>query len=186
VSTRGGVLLSDAAATDAFASLCAARSPSRLPASLPNPFKQAAATAAAAAAVSPVPQVPPSHAVIILGHNGPAGLGSQRHAICGCDWLAEAGDHGDPGPAGRCWPRAAAGGPPPALVVFGHMHHQLQGPSTAAQLLLGPSRPCRNCFVGSTVGSINRHCHRVLQPIANCYVGATTAAAAWLNRVVGC
>jgi hypothetical protein len=71
-------------------------------------------------------QVPASHALIILGHNGPAGLGSQRHNICGCDWLAAAGDHGDPD-LQEVLQQLHRAGRAPSLVVFGHMHYQLQG-----------------------------------------------------------
>jgi uncharacterized protein (TIGR04168 family) len=70
--------------------------------------------------------VPPSNSLILMGHNGPAGLGAQRHNICGVDWVREAGDHGDPDLASvllqlREVDRQVA------LVVFGHMHHKLRG-----------------------------------------------------------
>ena len=32
----------------------------------------------------------------MMGHNGPAGLGSRAWDICGVDWESKAGDHGDP------------------------------------------------------------------------------------------
>ena len=34
---------------------------------------------------------PPSHVVIVAAHNGPTGLGTQQHAICGADFLARGG-----------------------------------------------------------------------------------------------
>ncbi|KAE8722729.1 hypothetical protein F3Y22_tig00013738pilonHSYRG00091 [Hibiscus syriacus] len=39
---------------------------------------------------------PEDHLVILLAHNGPAGLGSELNDICGKDWVFEGGDHGDP------------------------------------------------------------------------------------------
>ncbi|XP_044472239.1 uncharacterized protein LOC123200920 [Mangifera indica] len=71
--------------------------------------------------------VPGDHLVIILAHNGPTGLGSEPNDICGNDFEAESGDHGDLDLAQAiallkettkiCIP----------LVVFGHMHKQLHG-----------------------------------------------------------
>lgn len=34
---------------------------------------------------------PVGHPVILVGHNGPAGLGSEKHDICGKDFVPEAG-----------------------------------------------------------------------------------------------
>jgi uncharacterized protein (TIGR04168 family) len=34
---------------------------------------------------------PMEHPVILVGHNGPAGLGSEKHDICGKDFVPEAG-----------------------------------------------------------------------------------------------
>jgi uncharacterized protein (TIGR04168 family) len=70
--------------------------------------------------------VPPSNSLILMGHNGPAGLGAQRHNICGVDWVREAGDHGDPDLASVLLQLREAGRQV-ALVVFGHMHHKLRG-----------------------------------------------------------
>ncbi len=39
---------------------------------------------------------PSHHALIVMGHNGPSGLGDRAHDICGVDWVAKGGDHGDP------------------------------------------------------------------------------------------
>ncbi|WIA29197.1 hypothetical protein OEZ86_011708 [Tetradesmus obliquus] len=70
--------------------------------------------------------VPHCNPLIIMGHNGPAGLGGERHNICGVDWVKEAGDHGDPDLAAVLQQLREAGRQV-ALVVFGHMHHKLQG-----------------------------------------------------------
>lgn len=40
-----------------------------------------------------IAQQPPEHAVVVMAHNGPAGLGDQQHDICGRDWLDKAGEH---------------------------------------------------------------------------------------------
>ncbi|KAF8072964.1 hypothetical protein HT031_000624 [Scenedesmus sp. PABB004] len=71
-------------------------------------------------------RVPPGDALVLLGHNGPAGLGAARHAIVGVDWKDEAGDHGDPDLA-AVLEALRASRRPPALVVHGHMHHALRG-----------------------------------------------------------
>jgi hypothetical protein len=74
--------------------------------------------------------VPASNALILMGHNGPAGLGAQRHNICGVDWVREAGDHGDPDLA-SVMQQLREAGRRVALVVFGHMHHKLRGKQCA-------------------------------------------------------
>lgn len=64
--------------------------------------------------------------VIVLGHNGPMGLGSRPEDLWGCDFRPELGDFGDPdltlglkGAQGRV-----------RAVVAGHMHHRLKGTKT--------------------------------------------------------
>jgi uncharacterized protein (TIGR04168 family) len=63
--------------------------------------------------------------VIMLGHNGPAGLGEASEAICGKDWGDQAGDHGDPDLAAAIEKGQMLGKRIP-LVTFGHMHHRLR------------------------------------------------------------
>ena len=38
-----------------------------------------------------IQQQPAEHAVVVMAHNGPAGLGDQQHDICGKDWSDKAG-----------------------------------------------------------------------------------------------
>lgn len=64
--------------------------------------------------------------LVLMGHNGPTGLGSERHAICGCDWLADAGDHGDPD-LRMVLQQLQAAGRRVALLLHGHMHHTIKG-----------------------------------------------------------
>eukprot|EP00878_Enallax_costatus_P015707 GHUV01016458.1.p1 GENE.GHUV01016458.1~~GHUV01016458.1.p1 ORF type:complete len:279 (+),score=61.40 GHUV01016458.1:741-1577(+) len=71
-------------------------------------------------------QVPADNTLILMGHNGPAGLGSERYNICGVDWVKEAGDHGDPD-LEIVLQQLQQAGRHVALVVFGHMHHTLKG-----------------------------------------------------------
>ena len=63
--------------------------------------------------------------VIILSHNGPAGLGDQPEDMCGKDWHPMGGDYGDPELA-----EAIVTMPSTtkqlSLVAFGHMHHRLR------------------------------------------------------------
>ncbi|KAK9828490.1 hypothetical protein WJX72_000284 [[Myrmecia] bisecta] len=74
---------------------------------------------------------PPDHALVLLAHNGPAGLGSQRHDICGVDWLGQKqGDHGDPDLELAIEAIRFKGRTVP-LVLFGHMHHRLNTRSEA-------------------------------------------------------
>ncbi|XP_009126774.1 uncharacterized protein LOC103851652 isoform X3 [Brassica rapa] len=70
---------------------------------------------------------PEDHVVVILAHNGPTGLGSQAEDICGRDWFDEGGDHGDPDleQALRQLKETTELSVP--LVVFGHMHKELEG-----------------------------------------------------------
>ncbi|KAG5409061.1 hypothetical protein IGI04_005380 [Brassica rapa subsp. trilocularis] len=73
---------------------------------------------------------PEDHVVVILAHNGPTGLGSQAEDICGRDWFDEGVDHGDHGDpdleqALRQLKETTELSVP--LVVFGHMHKELEG-----------------------------------------------------------
>lgn len=63
--------------------------------------------------------------LVILGHNGPHGLGSSREDIWGCDFRPEYGDWGDPDLAAAT-DRAKERGHE-IVVVAGHMHHGLRG-----------------------------------------------------------
>ena len=69
---------------------------------------------------------PDDHALVVLGHSGPAGLGEKAYDICGVDWQVPGGDHGDADL------RAAlnalhAEGRAVACCLFGHMHEALNG-----------------------------------------------------------
>ncbi|KAL5709769.1 hypothetical protein ACHQM5_020416 [Ranunculus cassubicifolius] len=66
---------------------------------------------------------PTDHLVILLAHNGPAGLGSNVNDICGKDWDG-GGDHGDPDLAQAISKLKETVELP--LVVFGHMHKELE------------------------------------------------------------
>jgi uncharacterized protein (TIGR04168 family) len=64
-----------------------------------------------------------SDTILLIGHNGPAGLGNQPHDPCGKDW----GEHpgGDYGDLDLAMAIAATDKAIP-LVAFGHMHHRLK------------------------------------------------------------
>lgn len=67
--------------------------------------------------------------LILIGHNGPTGLGDQPEDICGKDWKPIGGDYGDPDLAdaiAQLQPELAAQGKTLPLVSFGHMHHSLR------------------------------------------------------------
>jgi uncharacterized protein (TIGR04168 family) len=64
-----------------------------------------------------------SDTILLIGHNGPAGLGDHPHDPCGKDWGEHpGGDYGDPDLAMAI---AMADKAIP-LVAFGHMHHRLK------------------------------------------------------------
>ncbi|CAI5481600.1 unnamed protein product [Closterium sp. Yama58-4] len=71
---------------------------------------------------------PESHSIVVLAHNGPAGLGSHPWDICGKDFpskgLPPGGDFGDED-LSRAITASLEGGRHIPLVVFGHMHRDL-------------------------------------------------------------
>ncbi|EOA14752.1 hypothetical protein CARUB_v10028048mg [Capsella rubella] len=69
---------------------------------------------------------PEDHVAIILAHNGPTGLGSQAEDICGKDWVEEGGDYGDPDLEQAISQLKETTKLAIPLVVFGHMHNELQ------------------------------------------------------------
>jgi uncharacterized protein (TIGR04168 family) len=63
--------------------------------------------------------------LILMGHNGPAGLGDRPNAPCGKDWNPLGGDHGDRDLAAAIL-QAEQLGKTISFVTFGHMHHRLR------------------------------------------------------------
>jgi uncharacterized protein (TIGR04168 family) len=63
--------------------------------------------------------------LVLLGHNGPVGLGALQESICGKDWGDAGGDYGDPDLA-AVLAQAPQVGKQVSLVAFGHMHHSLR------------------------------------------------------------
>jgi len=72
--------------------------------------------------------------VIMLGHNGPEGLGEAVSAPCGRDWDDKGGDHGDPDFAEALLSAYEMGKQVP-LVAFGHMHNRLKGGKAQRQMI---------------------------------------------------
>ena len=66
--------------------------------------------------------------LIIIGHNGPFGLGNKTESICGRDWKSEGGDYGDPD-LQNAIAEIKDLDKSISLVTFGHMHHALKYPS---------------------------------------------------------
>ena len=64
--------------------------------------------------------------LIFLAHNGPTGLGAQRHDIWGCDFRREEGDQGDVD-LEVAIEHARSLGKKVEAVVAGHMHRTLRG-----------------------------------------------------------
>ena len=65
--------------------------------------------------------------IILIGHNGPYGLGDKPESICGRDWKPEGGDYGDPDLQSAISSIKESNKSIP-LVTFGHMHHELKYP----------------------------------------------------------
>lgn len=86
------------------------------------------------------------HPVVVLGHNGPAGLGDHRQAPCGVDFRREAGDWGDPDLA-QAVVQARREGVDLRAVVFGHMHHRLSGGGQREPVGELEGVPCVNAAV---------------------------------------
>jgi uncharacterized protein (TIGR04168 family) len=63
--------------------------------------------------------------LILVAHNGPTGLGSNRYSPCGVDWQEPEEDFGDPD-LGEAIEILAKQNRSPSLVLFGHMHHTLK------------------------------------------------------------
>jgi uncharacterized protein (TIGR04168 family) len=85
-------------------------------------------------------QAPQQHSLVLLAHNGPRGLGSKRHDICGVDWTSRgAGDHGDADLQAALEALQQRHGRHVALVTFGHMHAHLKGGPAACRLRAAPA-----------------------------------------------
>ncbi|KAL3684018.1 hypothetical protein R1sor_002040 [Riccia sorocarpa] len=67
---------------------------------------------------------PEENFLLLLAHNGPTGLGAEPNDICGRDWIRGGGDHGDKDLESAISDVKKERKVP--LVVFGHMHKQLQ------------------------------------------------------------
>ena len=63
--------------------------------------------------------------LVIIGHNGPCGLGDKPEDTCGRDWQPLGGDFGDPD-LQEAIAQSRKLGKNIILVTFGHMHHSLR------------------------------------------------------------
>jgi uncharacterized protein (TIGR04168 family) len=82
---------------------------------------------------------PQQHSLVVVAHNGPRGLGSSRHDICGVDWTSRGagGDHGDPDLQTSLEALQGQHARHVALVAFGHMHAHLKGGRTGRVCVCG-------------------------------------------------
>lgn len=87
-----------------------------------------------------------SRRLVLLGHNGPAGLGSEPFAPFGRDWLVEGGDHGDPVFA-RLLEHAGRAGKEVVLAIAGHMHEVRRGRAREALRYAGRTPVLNACRV---------------------------------------
>ncbi len=83
---------------------------------------RAASTGALRAAIAARPD--PDSPLVVVAHQGPAGLGSDRAAIFGRDFHPDEGDWGDEDLADALGDVAEDH---PTVVLAGHMHHALRG-----------------------------------------------------------
>lgn len=90
-----------------------------------------------------------SERLIFLAHNGPTGLGSERHDIWGCDFKRQGGDFGDQD-LRDALDHARARGKQVLAVIAGHMHRQLRG-----------GGPERRAFVRDEAGTLFVNAARV-------------------------
>jgi uncharacterized protein (TIGR04168 family) len=67
----------------------------------------------------------PHQTLLMIGHNGPTGLGDRPEEPCGKDWNPISGDYGDPD-FEQAIAQIKAQGKSVPLVGFGHMHHTLR------------------------------------------------------------
>ncbi|GLC33778.1 hypothetical protein PLESTB_000114800 [Pleodorina starrii] len=127
----------------------------------------------AARIVQVAESAPPHHALVVMGHNGPAGLGSRAFDICGVDWESKAGDHGDPD-LQAALSALHRSGRPVALVTFGHMHHTLH----SAQNRGRTSRFRRMVALDPTTGTVFLNAATVPRVVLAPTAAAAAAAAA--------
>jgi len=110
----------------------------------------------------------PTEALIILAHNGPAGLGDAPTDLWGCDFKPEHEDYGDPDVAAAI-AHAKAKGKRVLAVVAGHMHRKSRPDERVTQqvvdgtLYLNPARVPR---IFSTREGTERH-HVLLEVSAS-------------------
>ena len=69
---------------------------------------------------------PDDSPLVVLAHNGPAGLGSTKYAPCGVDFMEPEDDFGDPDLEEALETAWVSCGTRAALVTFGHMHSRLK------------------------------------------------------------
>jgi uncharacterized protein (TIGR04168 family) len=87
-----------------------------------------------------------SRRLLLLGHHGPAGLGTEPFAPFGRDWCATGGDHGDPVFA-HLLDYADQRGKEVVLAVAGHMHDHCRGRTREPLRYAGRSPVLNGCRV---------------------------------------
>jgi uncharacterized protein (TIGR04168 family) len=87
-----------------------------------------------------------SRRLLLLGHHGPSGLGTEPFAPFGRDWCATGGDHGDPVFA-RLLDYAEQRGKEVVLAIAGHMHDDCRGKTREALRYAGRCPVLNACRV---------------------------------------
>ena len=92
----------------------------------------------------------PHASLIVVGHNGPTGLGAHRWSPCGVDWQLPAEDFGDPD-LGEALDMMASQRRPATLVLFGHMHQSLKGEGGGKRNMVAVDARTGTVFLNSAV-----------------------------------
>jgi uncharacterized protein (TIGR04168 family) len=94
-----------------------------------------------AAAASGSEHAQAKHSLVLLAHNGPAGLGKSPYSICGVDWRTPAGDHGDMELTRAIAALKQDEACSVPLVLFGHMHSTLKGGGLRQMVVVDDENP---------------------------------------------
>ena len=95
--------------------------------------------------------------LILMGHNGPFGLGANPEDTCGKDWKPLGGDFGDPD-FQKAIELSQQQGKQISLVTFGHMHHSLRHTQTRRRTIINHDRYSETIYLNAAATPrIKRH-----------------------------
>jgi uncharacterized protein (TIGR04168 family) len=122
--------------------------------------------------------------IIMIGHNGPTGLGELPEDSCGKDWQPLGGDHGDPDFSDAIEKIRILGKSIP-LVTFGHMHHRLRHRKDRLRTIINKS-PEGTVYLNSACVPRIKHTdndsYRSFSLVHLQHHQVTQASLIWVNR----